>query len=233
MKLRFLIFISEINIGKILEIGNELPDELMGGTDATQNGNGSLDPHHLQAMGQDSTSQRHQQLSQLLSNASTPPNSNQSQGPMVPNRSPNMAGMISSLKSPLSNSLSSPPHSGNKSSVHMVDMAMASSSASLSMANSTNTMVSMSNPALMKTMGGHNIGMGNVGMSQTHNSQHVNGPQYTTSGLDQRSITTTHGSMSVSQSGMLSSVGNQSMNVQNLGNAGIQNQQMLKVTFLS
>ncbi len=92
---------------------DELPDELgtLDGTSIPAQ-NGAKDPSMLAAMEQ--TTQKHQQLSQLLSSNSTPVPSNNSPQNQITVSGANLGGLgnslnsLNSVKSPLTNNLSSP-----------------------------------------------------------------------------------------------------------------------------
>jgi len=110
---------SDFHLSKLLD---ELPDELSVGafgtgsspTGGTQNGQKELPPIQPQF---DNTPQKHQHLSQLLSVTSSPtsaPSSTSSASSQIPQNQVSLAGPgnvnnFNSVKSPLSNSLGSPP----------------------------------------------------------------------------------------------------------------------------
>ncbi|OWF41886.1 CREB-binding protein [Mizuhopecten yessoensis] len=156
--------------GELLwDIMNDLPDELMGTGEPPHNG--TNDSHS----GQDTTSQRHVQLSQLLSSNPTPPLNIVNSLQNAQNRSPNVGSIANSLnnvKSPLSNSLSSPPHgSVGKSGV---DGNFPSSSATFTMANNiSNSTVAMASSVPNAVLKGIPHGSG---LTIGHNQMMQNGP---------------------------------------------------------
>ena len=112
------MFISFVDF-QLHKLLDELPDELAFGTGTspiggTQNGAKELPPIQPQL---DNTPQKHQHLSQLLSVASSPSSAPSSTGTASPQISQNQVSLagpgnvnnFNSVKSPLSNSLASPP----------------------------------------------------------------------------------------------------------------------------
>ena len=181
-----LSYISEFNF-LLDSIVTDLPDEL---NDPSQNG--TNDTHMLANTGHESASQRHQQLSQILSGAPTPPSSTASS---APNSSIGMSNsaLNNAVKSPLTNSLTSPPHvlqnkAGPPVSSHFLqdNSNFVSSSSLSSLPNSSSTLSSMSlssmpnsslqnqNPMLNSMPVTSHM---NVNMSHPQN-QMMNGPQY-------------------------------------------------------
>lgn len=182
---------DQFNIGKLLD---ELPDELGnltgdGGSNGPLAQNGAKDPLLLPQL--DNTSQKHQQLSQLLSN-STPniPNTvNNALSPQptqgtVPGTSvPQVLGTLNNaVKSPLSTNLSSPPmgqhRPGPTSTPHSMNNDMlanavfSSGATSTVMGSFTVASTGNSQPLTTKAMlGGVPNNAGNM-----HNNQLMNGP---------------------------------------------------------
>lgn len=200
-----------------------MPDELIQ-NEISQNG--TNDQHH----NQDSTTQKHQQLSQLLSN--TPPSSSGSPLQNVAqSRSPNVGGLNVNnvVKSPpLTNNLASPPHGPVKTGTpHIGDQNFSTSSAAYTMSNNAG-LVSVSN-AVMKPMGQH-INTSNIGLSMGQHSELLNGPLNATSGSMPSGIGQTVPNMS--QAAIMGNMNSQQMSGHSLGHMGLnaQNQQsMMKV----
>lgn len=162
---------------------NDLPDELLisdyptgGPTDDVTSALGNK---------QDSTLNKHVQLSALLQNTN--------QSNPVPSRSPNVMNNnpLNSHRSPLSNSLSSPPHTSmvGKPVSAGNDLNFVSSSAVfMSNANSISSMGTMANSNVMSSLGSHgNVcsipsSMGGFSSMAQRNPMMPNGPQYTISG---------------------------------------------------
>jgi hypothetical protein len=173
---------------------NDLPDELndyqdTGNTDDVQNAHGNKD-----------TSHKHVQLSALLQN-------NPSQSSPVPSRSPNiMNNPLNSIRSPLSNNLSSPPHNNmvGKSASAGNDLNFVSSSAAfLSNTNTGNNSMPSSN-----VMGSH---VSSIPSSMTGYNQRnpiiPNGPQYAASGQG-RGASMSQQLSNLSQPGMIGNMNN-------------------------
>lgn len=211
---------------------NDLPDELIGTGEPPHNG--TNDSHG----GQD-TSQRHAQLSQLLSSNPTQPLNIAGSLQNAQNRSPNVGNMtntLNSVKSPLSNSLASPPHvnvgkTGVSQQHVSVDGNFSSSSATFTMANNiSNSTVAMASSVPTAVLKGIPHGSG---LTIGHNQMIQNGPL---SGPN-RSMNTSMGQNmpNISQTNnMLGNMpGQQQMQThQSLGLAGLtaaQTAQMMKV----
>ena len=242
-------------------IATDLPDELMSTSDSTQNG-----PSDAHSIGnnlnpQDSASQRHQQLSQLLSSSVPTPSSGTTSSISSSNVNVTNTALSNAVKSPtpISNSLQSPPHglqnkTGPPASSHFLldGNNFVSSSSSFSLASSSSSTLSASgsipmpnslssmpknmlNP--MSTMPQHNVN--SLGLQQ---NQMMNGPPHSMGGVRQQ----VHGmvmpsagnsmpqGMGMSQSNMIGAMNNPQMSRQTLDHAGLmQNspQQMMKVIY--
>lgn len=249
--------VSDFNYSGFLDLETELPDELMGPGTGDVAHNGTNDPQSLVASNQNNVSQQHHHISQLLQPNSTPPYSGgnnsipspQTQGTGPPNRSPNINSINSSLghtvKSPVSNNLSSPPHGAvsKVTSSQLLNDSSVTSSTSFTM--STNTagsgIGSMANAnAIMKNLNSQSVLNSNTGLlsqTQQHPNQILNGPHYATSGHGQvKSVPSTLTSTlpMTGSSGLISNAinaqqpGHQNMNHPNL-NATPSQGAMMKV----
>lgn len=236
-------------------IADGLPDELMATSDNSSAQNGT-DPSHHNIGNQDSARQKHQQLSQLLSNVPTPA-SNANNSNIGMNNALNNA-----VKSPMSNSLQSPPHGlvqnkpGPPTSSHFPsdNNTYVSSSASFSLANSTSSpLSSMSMSSSMSNMPG-NLNMNSLSQLSVNNIPHpqnqmMNGPQYSMSGASGvrqpqgRGMMMQNtgnpmqpqgmGTMGLSQQNMIGGLSNTQMSRQPMDHAGMipsSQQQLMKVT---
>ena len=110
----YTFFYTEFNLGKLLDLEGELPDELR--SIIPENGQNGAKDVQTQQLLQENVN-RHQQLSQLLSSNSTTGNNvanNNINSPQTPGsvRSPNIDLALNSVKSPASNNLGSPPGMG-------------------------------------------------------------------------------------------------------------------------
>jgi hypothetical protein len=252
------LYFVEFNF--LLDMATDLPDELMTTSDnssavSTQNG---TDP--TQHVGnQESASQRHQHITQLLSNVSTPASSANSSIANSANIGMNNA-LNNAVKSPLSNSLQSPPHGlvqnkpGPPASSHYPSDSntFVSSSASFSLANSTSS--SMSMPSSMSNMPG-NMNMNTISQLSVNNIPHppnqmINGPQYAMNGAgggvrqpqvrgmmmqNQGMQPQSMNNMGMSQQNMIGALSNTQMSRQPMDHAGMiqsSQQQMMKVNIL-
>lgn len=203
-------FVSEaFTLGALLDLEKELPDDLMGAsTNSAQNGPG--DSHITSQLSQD-TSQKHQQLTHLLKASAnpTPPqpggnnstSSPQGQGSGPPSRSPSVGistSVANAVKSPLSNSLSSPPHgvlnkSGTPTSHINNDATVPNNSAAYTVANSSGspalgTLANMNaNMGInVKAMASQNMLNSAVGINQQQHLSHlINGPHHNMGGPGQ------------------------------------------------
>ncbi len=246
---RFLSCSAEFNLNQLLdEFNSELPDELgtLGASsDSAQNG---TKVETTTAVHPDNTTQKHQQLSQLLS--STTPNSSPQQNQVQPgpSHSPNIAGGLSNninslnnaVKSPLSNSLASPgnvvskgpntslPHSlGNDLLTSTAYSNIVSSAATsspmvgaMSMANTLNK--PLTSQALMGTGG-------SVGI---HQNQLMNGPQMRMNSSAGAASTSTLSSLpgALANSNLGNSLAaGQLQNPQGLNHPGLNSQPILQV----
>ena len=185
----FFFFFSEFNF-LLDSIVTDLPDEL---NDPSQNGIAN-DAQLLNSTSQESASQRHQQLSQILSGAPTPPSSTTSSVTNSGIGMPNSA-LSYAVKSPLTNNLTSPPHvlqqtkPGMPASSHFLqDNSNYVSSSTMSLPNSSSTLVSSlsnsiqnQNPMLSSMAATSHL---NANMSMSHPpNQMMNGPQYSVSSV--------------------------------------------------
>ena len=194
------IFLTEINIGDLLNIVDALPDELMGptGSDSlAQNGTMPNDVHQSQTQ---DTTQKHRELTQLLSQStgtSTPPQRSTASPMMGLPQSKSPMGVMGNLnnavKSPLSNTLSSPPHgiNVNKPSVSQhtgLDQNFIASSGALmghhNQGLNSNVLKQMVPNLNSMGMGQGVPSMNNMSMGQ-QNQMLSNGPHYSTSGHTQ------------------------------------------------
>lgn len=244
----FSFFFPEFNLNQLLdEVNSELPDELGGlqfVSDAAQNGTRVDSGAHS-----DNTTQRHQQLSQLLS-SSTPSSSSaspqQNQVHPGPAQSPNIGGGLTSslnslnsaVKSPLSNSLASPGNVANKgpntSLPHSLSNDLLTSAAYSNIVSSTVTSspvvgaVTMAN-SLNKPMTSQALmNSGNVNM---HPNQIMNGPQMRMSNAGAvTTLSSLQGALGNSTVGNSLAAG-QLQNPQGLNQPGLNSQNLLQVCF--
>ena len=234
--------ISEIT-SLLNSIGADLPDELnLVATNDTGAQNGTVDIGQQHGVSsQDSASQRHQQLSQLLATASSSVNSS------IPNSSVGMtnAALNNAVKSPLSNNLQSPPHGlvqgkqGTTASSHFLDNTFVSSSSSFSLANSTSSTLSSMPMSSMQNNMLNSMSMSSISVNSIPHPQNqmMNGPQYTAGGVRQvrgmmnNSMPQGMGNMGMPQMGGMN---NPQMARQPMDHAGMvpnSQQQMMKVCF--
>lgn len=210
-------------------MATDLPDELMSTSDSTSAPNGTDTSQH-NVGSQDSASQRHQQLTQLLSNVPTPASSANSS---IANTNIGINNALNNaVKSPLSNSLQSPPHGlvqnkpGPPASSHFIsdNNTFVSSSASFSLANSTSSsLASMSMPSSMSNMPG-SMSMNSMSQINVNNIPHpqnqmMNGPQYAMNG--------TGGVRQPQVRGLMMQNTNNPMQPQSMGNMGMSQQNMI------
>lgn len=171
------------NSQSLFDMVNDLPDELLGPSDYPTGG-GNDDVTSALGNKSDNALNKHVQLSALLQNTN--------QANPVPSRSPNVMNNnpLNSHRSPLSNSLSSPPHNNmvGKPVSAGNDLNFVSSSAVfMSNANSVSSMGTMANSNAMSSLGSHaNVSsipssMAGFSMAQ-RNPMMPNGPQYAVSG---------------------------------------------------
>ena len=251
------MYIAEFNF--LLDMATDLPDELMSTSDNSSAQNGT-DPTQHNVGNQESASQRHQHITQLLSNVSTPASSANSSIANSANIGMNNA-LNNAVKSPLSNSLQSPPHGlvqnkpGPPASSHFPSDSntFVSSSASFSLANSTSSS-SMSMPSSMSNMPG-SMNMNTMSQLSVNNIPHqpnqmINGPQYAMNGTgggvrqpqvrgmmmqNQGMQPQGMNNMGMSQQNMIGALSNTQMSRQPMDHAGMipsSQQQMMKVRSL-
>lgn len=219
----FLLFSDfSYNSQSLFDMVNDLPDELLGPSESYQNsGNDNDTQNHIGK--QDSSQNKHVQLSALLQN-------NPSQSSPVPSRSPNvMNNPVNSIRSPLSNSLSSPPHNSmmGKAVSAGSELNFASSSASYMMSNTNtvNSMGTMASNNVMSSLGSHASsipsGMTGYSMAQRNPMMH-NGPQYAVSGQG-RGTGIGQQLTNLPQSGMLNNINNPNLQARmNMVHPGLQ-----------
>ncbi|XP_052796528.1 histone lysine acetyltransferase CREBBP-like isoform X2 [Mya arenaria] len=212
---------SESEFNLLLDSIADLPDELMS-TDNGTTQNGTSDGNQ-QSHSHDSASQRHQQLSQLLSNVPTPASSSVSSSLPNTNVSMTNTALNNAVKSPLSNNLQSPPHGlvqnkqGQPLSSYLSDNAFVSSSSSFSLANSTSSTLSSMPMSSVPNNMIYSSSMSSLSVNSIPHPQNqmLNGPQYSMSGVRQPQV----------RGMMMSNAGN-TMN-QGLGNLGMSQQNLL------
>lgn len=246
------IFFTEFNFF-LDTIVTDLPDELMCASDKSSAQNGTTDSGPLLGC-QDSASQRHQQLSQLLSNVPTPASS--ATNTSIANTNISMNNVLNNaVKSPMSNSLQSPPHGlvqnkpGPPASSHFSsdNNTFVSSSASFSLANSSS--ISLSSMSMPSSMSGSVMNSVSVNNIQHPQNQVLNGPQYSASSVRQPQVrgmmmpntnspmqSQGMGNLGMSQQNMIGAMNNPQMSRQPLDHAGMipsTQQQMMKVYIIS
>ena len=186
-------FFADYNFGPLGDLVNDLPDDLMQGYDGQQSSSSDLhtpvhqtghDNASLQALLARSTPNSQHSLANSTNTMANASHSSATVGAMA-------AGLnVNTVKSPLSNSLSSPSHTvtmnkaATATSSHMVgagdglpnmNFSMTTSVGANPMMNSMNMKPMGPNPGQM--MSGV-PGMAGVGMQQPHHNQMMNGPSF-------------------------------------------------------
>jgi len=210
---------------------SDLPDELMGPGPGEPSQNGNNDPQSHNTGSIQDTSQKHQLMSQLLAPNSTLAGLTNA---MQMNRNQNVPGSmtLNNVKSPLSNSLSSPPHvtvgKPGSSAQHVsgvsADANFVTSSAAFSIANNSNSGAMVTSAAL-KGIGSHGLNTSGMAVTMGHN-QILNGP------LSGPNRNLGQNLPIMSQANMIGGVSSQQMQGHaNMGhpNMNAQNPQMMKV----
>lgn len=222
----FVFFVvADYNFGPLGELVNDLPDDLMQGYDGQQSSSSDLhtpvhqtghDNASLQALLARSTPNSQHSMANSTNTMANASHSSATVGAMA------SAGLnVNTVKSPLSNSLSSPSHTvtmnkaATATSSHMVgagdglpnmNFSMTTSVGANPMMNSMNMKPMGPNPGQM--MSGV-PGMAGVGMQQPHHNQMMNGPSFPPAMGQMRGMApTTMGSappLSIGQNNMIGS----------------------------